>query len=116
MSSTESGRADGRAQHSEMSIRSSISSSGKDSLYSSYSKTLFVKARPWSAYMCLAIKIPGPDLATFCHRYPSEILSLPLIKRTVQQILFALDFFYPKTVELPIPVSQAVHSGADLIV
>ena len=45
-------------------------------------------------YICLAMEILGPDLATFCHRYTSEVPPLPLVKRTVQQILLTLDFLH----------------------
>ena len=47
-------------------------------------------------HICLALEILGPDLATFCRRYPSEILPLPLVKKFLQQILLALDFLHSK--------------------
>ena len=50
--------------------------------------------KDYGLYICLAMEILGPDLATFCRRYTSEVLPLPLVKRTVQQILLALDFLH----------------------
>jgi serine/threonine protein kinase len=66
----------------------------------------------------ICLEILGPDLATFCRRYPSEILPLPLVKRTVQQILLALDFLHRdcRVAHTGKSSGSFMHSGANLIV